>query len=64
MSMAEKRNWSLIPNQSYGFVVPAVAGTDKQIRTVDKTRLVQSAGNLSQEDMQMLNECLRQILSL
>jgi mRNA interferase MazF len=35
-----------------------------QIRTVDKSRLVKSAGNLSLKDMNMLDESLRQILSL
>lgn len=35
-----------------------------QIRTVDKTRLVQQAGNLSDHDMDILDDSLRQILSL
>lgn len=35
-----------------------------QIRTVDKTRLVESAGNLSAKDMDSLDESLRQVLSL
>jgi mRNA interferase MazF len=35
-----------------------------QIRTVDKSRLIKSAGNLSSKDMNALDESLRQILSL
>ncbi|HLB42593.1 MAG TPA: type II toxin-antitoxin system PemK/MazF family toxin [Gammaproteobacteria bacterium] len=35
-----------------------------QIRTVDKNRLVKSAGNLSSQDMDALDDSLRQVLSL
>ncbi|RDI42095.1 type II toxin-antitoxin system PemK/MazF family toxin [Aquicella lusitana] len=35
-----------------------------QIRTVDKSRLLKSAGNLSAQEMDSLDESLRQVLSL
>jgi len=35
-----------------------------QIRTVDKTRLTKSAGQLSSKDLHALDEGLRQVLSL
>lgn len=35
-----------------------------QIRTVDKSRLVKAAGRLSLEDLDSLDESLRQVLSL
>lgn len=35
-----------------------------QIRTVDKSRLVKSAGKLSSKDMDALDDSLRQVLSL
>lgn len=35
-----------------------------QIRTVDKSRLIKSAGNLSTQDMAVLEESLRQVLTL
>lgn len=35
-----------------------------QIRTVDKTRLTEHAGHLSDDDMDALDNCLRQVLSL
>lgn len=41
-----------------------VSAVCDQIRTVDKSRLVKSAGNLSSDDMDILDESLRQILSL
>lgn len=41
-----------------------VAAVCDQIRTVDKSRLVQAAGNLSLKDMDTLDESLRQILTL
>jgi len=41
-----------------------VAVVCDQIRTVDKSRLIKSAGKLSSEDMEILDESLRQILSL
>jgi len=41
-----------------------VSAVCDQIRTVDKSRLVQAAGNLSSDDMDILDESLRQILSL
>ena len=35
-----------------------------QIRAVDKARLIKKAGSMSKEDMNVLDVCLRQILSL
>jgi mRNA interferase MazF len=41
-----------------------VAAICDQIRTVDKTRLIKSAGALSLRDMDHLDDGLRQVLSL
>jgi mRNA interferase MazF len=41
-----------------------VAAVCDQIRTVDKSRLSESAGHLSEKDMDTLDESLRQILTL
>ncbi|OGT57325.1 MAG: PemK family transcriptional regulator [Gammaproteobacteria bacterium RIFCSPHIGHO2_12_FULL_42_10] len=41
-----------------------VAAICDQIRTVDKSRFMKSAGKLSTEDMDILDDSLRQILSL
>src|SRR5580704_7893206 len=41
-----------------------VAAICDQIRTVDKSRLVQSAGSLSAKDMDVLDDSLRQVLML
>lgn len=42
---------------------PVVAVCD-QIRVVDKARLIKKADSMSKEDMNALNVCLRQVLSL
>jgi mRNA interferase MazF len=41
-----------------------VSAVCDQIRTVDKSRLVQPAGNLSSDDMNTLDDSIRQVLSL
>jgi mRNA interferase MazF len=41
-----------------------VSAVCDQIRTVDKSRLVKLAGSLSAQDMSVLDDSLRQILSL
>ena len=41
-----------------------VSAVCDQIRTVDKSRLIQIAGKLSDDDMDSLDDNLRQILSL
>jgi mRNA interferase MazF len=41
-----------------------VAAICDQIRTVDKSRLIKAAGKLSAEDMDALDDSLRQVLSL
>ncbi|HSW93244.1 MAG TPA: type II toxin-antitoxin system PemK/MazF family toxin [Gammaproteobacteria bacterium] len=41
-----------------------VSAVCDQIRTVDKTRLAEQAGNLSDHDMDILDDSLRQVLSL
>ncbi len=35
-----------------------------QIRTVDKSRLIKAAGQLSLKDLNLLDDCLRQVLAL
>ncbi len=41
-----------------------VAAICDQIRTVDKSRLIKPAGKLSSDDMDVLDDSLRQVLSL
>ena len=50
-----------IPVQCLGKQVVAVCD---QIRAIDKTRLRESAGTLSKEDMEAIDEGLRQVLVL
>jgi len=42
----------------------AVTAVCDQIRTVDKSRLVKSAGQISLEELEILEDGLRQVLSL
>jgi len=42
----------------------AVTAVCDQIRTVDKSRLVKPAGKLTSEDLETLEDSLRQVLSL
>jgi mRNA interferase MazF len=41
-----------------------VAAVCDQVRTVDKSRLIKAAGKLSAQDIDSLDESLRQVLSL
>lgn len=41
-----------------------VAAVCDQIRTVDKTRLIKQAGSLSEKDLDILSENLKQVLDL
>lgn len=60
-SSAKARPPIVISVKCLGSSVTAVCD---QIRAVDKTRLIQKADQLNNEDMQLLGESLRQILSL
>lgn len=60
-TLAKPRPPIVITVECLGKQVSAVCD---QIRTVDKTRLVQTAGHLSINDMDTLTDSLRQILSL
>lgn len=60
-TVAKSRPPIVINVECLGQQVSAVCD---QIRTVDKSRLGQAAGNLSVDDMNTLDESLRQILTL
>ncbi|ADE13516.1 PemK family protein [Nitrosococcus halophilus Nc 4] len=62
LSTSAKPNPPLtIPIQCLNRQIVAVCD---QIRAIDKTRLLKSAGRLSKEDMKAINEGLRQVLVL
>jgi mRNA interferase MazF len=62
LSTAAKHRPPIVINvECMGKQVSAVCD---QIRTVDKRRLVQPAGNLSSDDMNTLDDSIRQVLSL
>ena len=58
---ARSRPPIVIPVECLGQQVSAICD---QIRTIDKSRLTASAGQLSTKDMDVLDDGLRQVLSL